>query len=82
MNLTIYSTTTCSFCHALTTWLDKQSIPYTRKNTDEDQEALIEFMNVNEGNLGVPFTVITADDGAETKIVGYDQAKFKQVLGL
>ena len=82
MNITIYSTTTCAFCHVLTAWLDKQNIPYTKKNTDEDESALAEFMSVNEGNLGVPFTVIKDHSGKETKILGFDQPKLKQALGI
>ena len=82
MDITIYSTTTCAFCHVLTAWLDKQNIPYTKKNTDEDESALAEFMSVNDGNLGVPFTVIKDDSGNETKILGFDQPKFKQALGI
>lgn len=82
MNITIYSTTTCAFCHVLTTWLDKENISYTKKNTDEDESALAEFMNVNEGNLGVPFTVIKDDSGKDTKILGFDKPAFKQVLGI
>ncbi len=82
MSITIYSTTTCSFCHALKVWLDSQDIKYTNKVTDEDPTAMAEFMQVNDGFIGVPFTVITDDSGNETKIVGFDQPKFKQVLGL
>lgn len=82
MKITIYSTTTCAFCHVLTAWLDKQNIPYTKKNTDEDESALAEFLSVNEGSLSVPFTVIKDDSGNETKILGFDQTKFKQVLGI
>ena len=82
MEIIIYSTTTCAFCHVLTAWLDKQNIPYTKKNTDEDESALAEFMSVNEGNLGVPFTVIKDDSGNETKILGFDQPKFKHALGI
>ena len=82
MEITIYSTTTCSYCHVLTAWLDKQNIAYVKKNTDEDETALAEYMNVNDGTLAVPFTVIKDDTGKETKIIGFDQPKFKQVLGL
>ncbi len=82
MEITIYSTTTCAFCHVLTAWLDKENISYTKKNTDEDESALAEFMNVNDGNLGVPFTVIKDASGNETKILGFDQAKFKQALSI
>ncbi len=82
MDITIYSTTTCSFCHALKGWLDKQDISYTNKVTDEDPAAMAEFMQVNDGAIGVPFTVIKATDGSITKIIGFDQGKFKQVLGM
>ena len=82
MNITMYSTTTCAFCHALAGWLDQQNITYTKKNTDEDEAALAEFMSVNEGNMAVPFTIIKDDSGRETKILGFDQPKFKQVLGV
>lgn len=82
MNVTVYSTTTCATCHLVTNWLDKQSITYTKKNTDEDQAAMIEFMGVSDGTIGVPFTVISADDGTTTKILGFDQGRFKQALSL
>lgn len=80
MNITIFSTTTCSTCHILTEWLDKQGIPYERKVTDEDPAAMVEFMSVNDGIVGVPFTVITKDDGETVKFTGYDIAKIKQLL--
>ena len=82
MNVTIYSTTTCATCHLVTNWLDKQNITYKKLNTDEDPEAMISFMSVNDGMIGVPFTVITDDAGAETKILGFDQGKFKTALGI
>lgn len=82
MKITIYSTTTCSFCLALTNWLDKQHTPYIKKITDEDEAAMAEFLRVNDGHLGVPFTVIQDDEGNVTKIIGFDQSKFKQVLGM
>ena len=80
--VTVFSTTTCATCHLVTGWLEKQQIPYTKKNTDEDPEAMVEFMSVNDGTIGVPFTVITAEDGTQSKILGFDQGKFKQALNL
>ena len=82
MDITIYSTTTCSFCHALMKWLDSKKITYTSIVTDEDPAGMIEFMKVNDGALGVPFTVIKGTDGKVTKIVGYDQGKFRLALGI
>ncbi len=82
MTITIYSTTTCSFCNALTDWLDKKGIAYTKKMTDEDDTAMDEFLSVNDGILAVPFTIIETDDGQMTKISGFDQAKFTETLDL
>jgi len=80
MNVTIYSTTTCSFCHALKDWLDKQNISYDYKLTDEDDAAMAEFMAVNDGMLGVPLTIIKKDDGSEAKILGFDKEKLTKEL--
>ncbi len=82
MNITIYSTSTCSFCHALKGWLDNKNISYTDQVTDKNPAAMAEFMQVNDGFIGVPFTVIKDADGNITKISGYDQSKFKKALGL
>ncbi len=82
MDITIYSTSTCSFCHALASWLDSKNIPFTKVITDEDDAGMMEFMKVNDGMIGVPFTLIKDPEGNVTKISGFDQGKFKQVLGI
>jgi glutaredoxin len=82
MKITIYSTTICAACHTLTSWLDKQGIKYDKKITDTDPALMFEFMSVNEGMIAVPFSIIEADDGTQTKISGFDQSKFKQTLGI
>lgn len=80
MTITIYSTASCAACHELTRWLDDQKLPYQKKVTDEDPAAMDEFMQVNDGMIGVPFTIIKDDAGKETKISGFDRAQFKAAL--
>ena len=80
--VTIFSTSTCSSCRVLMKWLDKENVTYFKKMTDEDDEAMAEFMRVNEGAIGVPFTVINYVSGGETKIHGFQKAKIKEALGL
>jgi hypothetical protein len=63
-------------------WLDSNKIAYKKVVTDEDEAGMVDFMKVNDGMIGVPFTVIKDTDGTVTKISGYDQGKFRQVLGL
>jgi glutaredoxin len=66
----------------LKNWLDKQGLPYTSKITDESDEAMMEFMSLNDGMISVPFTVIDTDDGRQEKLTGFDHAKFKEILGV
>jgi glutaredoxin len=82
MDITIYSTTDCAACHALTGWLDSKGQAYTKKITDTDDTLMMEFMSVNDGMIGVPFTVITTADGKTVKISGFDRPKFQAALGL
>lgn len=80
METTIYTTTSCSFCKALAQWLDSQGIKYKKVITDQDPAGMEEFMSVNDGFLGVPFTVIESNDGTVTKVQGYDRAKLMAAL--
>lgn len=82
MNVVVYSTKTCATCYLVVDWLKKNGIAYTKKNTDEDAEAMAEFMQVNDGTIGVPFTVITDDSGDQTKLLGFDQARLKAALNI
>ncbi len=82
MSITIYSTTICAACHSLTQWLDKMDQTYTKRITDADPEAMNDFMSVNDGMIGVPFSVVTKDDGSVVKISGFDQKKFKEALAI
>ena len=82
MSITIYSTSLCTACNALTAWLDQHKLAYQKKITDTDPAIMEEFMTVNDGMIGVPFTIIRTDDGAETKLSGFNQSEFSKVLGL
>lgn len=82
MTITIYSTSSCSECHVLKGWLDKQNIAYISKITDEDDAVMDEFMSVNDGMISVPLTVIDKDDGTQAKLTGFNAGKFKEVLGV
>ena len=81
-SVVIFSTTTCSSCSILMKWLDKENITYSKKLTDKDDGAMTEFLSVNDGALGVPFSVIKYESGLETKIHGFHKTKFIEALGL
>jgi glutaredoxin len=80
MRVTIYSTTTCTFCGALRTWLDERNIAYDYKLTDIDSAVMNEYIQVSEGVIGVPFTVIEDDNGKTFKILGFDKPKLQAAL--
>ncbi len=82
MSITMYSTSICATCKALGDWLHKNGFEYTKKITDTDDVVMAEFMSVNDGMIGVPFTIITNDAGEQTKISGYDQRAFKTALNI
>ncbi len=80
-NVTIYSTATCGFCKMLKSYLDSKEVKYDVKMADEDQKIAQELYE-KSGQLGVPFTVITDDEGKEEAILGFDRARVDQALGL
>ena len=82
MKVTIYSTTTCTTCKGLMQWFDKQDIAYDHHVVDEEDGGMATLLAVSDGAIGVPFTVITTDDGREIKIAGYDIKEFKTALSL
>ncbi len=78
----VYATVTCPYCKMLKAWLEEKEIKYENKFVDEDQMAMDEMMQVAEGHMGVPFTVVTRDDGEVVKIAGFDRGKLQEALGV
>ncbi len=62
-------------------YLKGKNIAYTKKLVDQDNAAQEEMMKESDGFLGVPFTVITKEDGTKEKVIGFDQGKFNAILG-
>jgi hypothetical protein len=51
------------------------------KLVDQDDVARDEMMKESGGFLGVPFSVITKDDGTKVPVVGFDKGKFSESIG-
>jgi glutaredoxin len=77
----IFSTTWCAFCRAEKKFLDEHHIAYTAVDVDENQAAADEMMHLS-GQMGVPFTVITRDDGQQVGIIGFDRPRLSAELGI
>ena len=80
MNYTIYSTTTCPYCKMLKDYLISKNVVFVEKLVDQDESARNEMVVESGGFLGVPFSVITKDDGTKETIIGFDKGKLEKVL--
>ncbi|MFA6254560.1 MAG: glutaredoxin family protein [Patescibacteria group bacterium] len=78
--VTIYSLPTCPYCKMAKRFLDENKIEYqdidVLANPDE-----AEIMIKKSGQMGTP-VIIVEKDGQEEMIVGFDQQKLSQVLGI
>lgn len=81
MTIKIFSTTTCPFCKLEKQYLDSKGIKYENVFVDQDEKAA-KWMIEESGQMGVPFTVITKDDGTKVEILGFDRAKLNPALGI
>lgn len=80
MNFIIYSTTTCPYCKMLKDYLTSKNVSFVEKLVDQDENAKNEMANVSGGFLGVPFSVITKDNGEVVTVIGFDKGKLEQVI--
>jgi glutaredoxin len=79
--VTVYSTTTCMYCHMLKEYLESHGVDYIDVELDKQPEEIQAFIDTC-GSRGVPCTHIERDDGTEEQILGFDQAKIDAALGL
>ena len=75
-NVTIYSTPSCVYCNAAKTFFKENNIKYTENNVAGDAGKRKEMID-KSGQMGVPVIII---DG--TMVIGFNQAKIKQLLGI
>lgn len=74
-NVVVYTSSTCPYCNMIKDFLDEKNVEYSEKNISEDATARQELMQ--KGHMGVPVTVI-----GDQEVVGFDQAKLVEILGL
>lgn len=72
--ITVYSTPTCVFCHALKEYLKGKGVEFTEKDLTTDQQAA-EWVYKNTGQLAVP---VTDFDGQI--VVGFDRHSIETIL--
>ncbi len=72
----IYSTPTCHFCVMAKGFFDENNIKYTDYNVQADPAKGQEMVQ-RSGQMGVPVIFI-----GEDMIVGFDEARIRELLGL
>lgn len=72
----IYTTPTCVYCKMTKEFFKNNRIEYEEKNVAEDADARDEMI-AKSGQMGVP--VIEVDGKI---IIGFDQPKLKEALGI
>ena len=77
----IYSTPTCHFCQAAKEFFKEKNVEFTDYNVVEDTEKRQEMMD-KTGQMGVPVIVVTGEGGQSDVIVGFDQSKLSELLGV
>ncbi len=76
MNVKVYSTPTCPWCTRVKEFLKSNKVVFEDINVSGDQEASQAMIKASK-QMGVP--VIIADD---IVIVGFDEERLREVLGL
>ncbi len=76
MSVTVYSTPSCPYCVMVKNYLTEKNIPFEDHNVGADR-AKAEEMVQKSGQMGVPVVDING-----TIIVGFDQARINQALGI
>jgi glutaredoxin 3 len=79
MQVKVYSTPTCHFCHMIKDFLKENNISYEDIDVSTDEAKAKEMVD-KTGQMGVPVTIITKDDGKEDVIVGFSQNRLKELL--
>ena len=79
MKIKIYKTTTCPYCKMEAEYLQSKGIEFEEIYVDKDPKAVQEMI-AESGQMGVPFTVITRDDGSKVTLLGLDRQKLDSAL--
>lgn len=74
MDIKIYSTPTCPYCHKVKEYLSSKGLSYQDFDVSQDRDALEEMVKIS-GQMGVPVVVINGE-----VIVGFDKAKIDSLI--
>ncbi len=73
-NITIFTTSTCSYCPMVKRYLSSKGLTYDEVNLEENPDRQQEVLAMS-GALTVPVTIVTQQDDSRDVIVGYNLQK-------
>ncbi len=79
--VSVYSTPTCTFCVMAKEFFKNNDIEFVEFDVAADLEKRAEMVG-KTGQMGVPVISVEKDDGTEETVVGFDEGKMKEILGL
>lgn len=77
----IYSTPSCVYCKILKDYLSQKNIAFEDIDVAANHVAGREMVK-KSGQMGVPVSIITTDNGKEEIIIGFDKARISKLLGI
>jgi len=80
VKITIYSLPTCPYCKMTKRFFNEKKIEYQDIDVSANQDEA-EIMIKKSGQMGVPVIIIKKDN-REEMIIGFDQQKISQLLGI
>jgi len=74
MDVTLYTTPTCPYCHQVKGFLSQREVSFKEVDVSRDPQAAAEMVRIS-GQRGVPVTVVDGE-----AVVGYDPRRLEQLL--
>lgn len=78
-NITVFTTTTCSYCVMVKRFLDMKGQKYDVVNLDENPERRAEVVQMS-GVSTVPVTLVTKEDDSKEVVVGYNLSRLAPAI--
>lgn len=79
-DITIFTTTKCTYCGMVKRFLDLKGQSYNVVNLDEHPERNKEAFELSDGALTVPITVVTKQDDSKEVVVGYNLSRLAPAI--
>jgi glutaredoxin 3 len=76
MNVEIYTTPTCGYCHQAKQFLHERGVPFTEYDVDQDRQAAQHMVQLT-GQMGVPVLIIDGEI-----IIGFNRPRIEQLLSV